>query len=174
MLWWWRRCRFWRGFLPSREVIPRLSHEDCLEEGVYSIGSCGRHLVDVSNSHCIVVPCMVLPIFSFFLFRYFWKIKSSLYYVFFFLLSDCFVSNTPDSWRIGRRQCYCRFEDDFCSGLHFKSWMNRAPHNLIQMPPVWRSCLLGSQKLENHRLEELLFISPHIWSYTKNCWDNHA
>ena len=67
-------CRLRREFIFSREVAPRLSHEDCLEEGIHSIGSCSGHLVDDANSNCVVVSCMVLPIFSSFLFRYFWKI----------------------------------------------------------------------------------------------------
>lgn len=53
-----------------REIAPRVPPDDSVEEGVYSIGSRRRHLVDAANSYCVVVSCMVLPFFSFFLFRY--------------------------------------------------------------------------------------------------------
>lgn len=48
-----------------------------MEEGFYSIGSRSRHFVDVANSYSTAVSCMVLPIFTFFIFRYFCRCKSS-------------------------------------------------------------------------------------------------
>ncbi|XP_044508898.1 probable hexosyltransferase MUCI70 isoform X5 [Mangifera indica] len=51
------------------EVFTRLSDEDCLEERIYSISSCSRHCMDVTDPLCIANSCLVLPVFSGFLFR---------------------------------------------------------------------------------------------------------
>lgn len=70
---WWYRCG---SRTSSGKGVARLSHEDCLEEGLYSIGSCRWHLVDATNSSRIVASRLVLPVFYLILLRYFFKIFS--------------------------------------------------------------------------------------------------